>query len=122
MGANWTGLSDPNIPAPMSKALPLAALTALVLVSCGKRASTNVAGSDEEMLDGYSARLEELRVKLRAENPSCDQKCSMTREVCDVATKICEIAAHEPERRQVRCASAQEQCASFGDACASCRR
>jgi hypothetical protein len=97
-------------------------LSAFVLAGCAKRTPTTVAGSDEEMLDRYTARLEELRVKLRAENPGCDQKCSMTREVCDLATRVCEIAAREAERRQARCASAQEQCASFGDACASCQR
>ena len=106
----------------MSKVFSLAVLSVFVLVGCTRRAPTNVAGSDEEMLDGYNARLEELRVKLRAENPGCDQKCSMMREVCDLATKVCEIAAREPERRSTRCASAQEQCALFGDACASCRR
>jgi hypothetical protein len=106
----------------MEKVLPLALLSAFTLTVCAKRAPTTVAGSDEEMLDRHTARLEELRVKLQAENPGCAEKCSMTREVCDLATKICGIAEREPDRLQGRCVSAREECASFGDACDSCRR
>ena len=106
----------------MKKVFLPALLFALMLIGCVRRGPPTVAGTDEERLDEYNARLEELRVKLRAENPGCDQKCSMTREVCDLATKVCEIAARQPERLQSSCAAAQEQCAAFGDSCASCRR
>lgn len=97
-------------------------LACVALLACTRRAPTNVAGSDEEMLDRHTARLEELRVRLQAENPGCPEKCAMTQEVCTLATKSCEIAEREPERLQARCVSAQEECAKFGDACASCRR
>jgi hypothetical protein len=106
----------------MNKVVPLALLSSFTLFTCAKRAPPSVAGSDEEMLDRYAARLEELRVKLQAENPGCAEKCSMTREVCDLSMKICEIAERQPERLQARCVSAREECASFGDACTSCRR
>jgi hypothetical protein len=106
----------------MDKVFSLALLPTFVFFACAKRAPATVAGSEEEMIDRHTARLEELRVKLQAENPGCEQTCSMRREVCDLAIKICEIGEHQPERLQAHCVSAQEQCAAFGDACASCRR
>lgn len=95
-------------------------LVAFALSACPKRADTTVAGSDEEQLDQYSSRLEELRTRAQAENPSCSDTCKMAREVCDIAQKVCDIATRLPDRGQERCVSANEDCAQFNDRCAAC--
>ena len=92
----------------------------VALVGCPKRTATTVSGTDEEMLDRYASRLEELRVSVQAESPSCDDVCSMRSEVCDIAQKVCEIAQRNPDRGTERCVAANEDCARFNDSCASC--
>jgi hypothetical protein len=106
----------------MKTLLLLGLLSSPSLFGCVRRAETNVAGSDEEMIDRYTTRLEELVVRLQAEHPECAEVCSMNQEGCDLARKICEIAARQPDRLEGRCAFAQEECAKLGDACISCRR
>ncbi|MBX5481830.1 MAG: hypothetical protein IRZ16_08325 [Myxococcaceae bacterium] len=95
-------------------------LAVAVLAACPRRAETSVAGTDEEQLDQYTARLEELRTRAQAETLSCDQNCSFATEACDLAKKICDIAARQ-STAQDRCVNANEDCARFNDACASCR-
>ena len=97
-------------------------ISCLALMACARRVETSVAGTDEEMLDRYTARLEELSVRSHAQSVSCNELCAINQEGCDLARKICDIAARQPERLGGRCASAQEECARFGDACVSCRR
>lgn len=102
------------------KKVILFAFAALALSACPKRAETTVAGTDEEQLDQYSARLEELRSRAQSENPSCNDTCSMATEVCGIAQKVCDIATRIPDRGQERCVAANEDCAHFNDNCASC--
>lgn len=102
------------------KKLFLLTLAALALAGCPKRASTTVAGTDEEQLDQYSSRLEELRTRAQAENPSCGDTCQMAQEACGIAQKVCDIATRIPDRGQDRCVAANEDCAQFNDRCAAC--
>jgi hypothetical protein len=106
----------------MGKPARLVLLSSLALFACVRRGETHVAGSDEELLDRYATRLEELGVRLQAGSPPCAEICSINQEGCDLARKICDIAERQPDRLGGRCASAQEECARFGDACISCRR
>lgn len=102
------------------KKLFLFAFAALALSACPKRTETTIAGTDEEQLDRYAARLEELRTRTQSEAPSCSDTCSMAREACDIAKKVCDIAVRVPDRGQERCVAANEDCAHFNDSCASC--
>lgn len=105
----------------MKTLIPFALVALVALVGCPKRADTTVSGTDEERLDQYASRLEELRTRVQAENPSCDELCSMATEACEIATNVCDIATRIPERAQDRCVAAQEDCARFNDACSSCK-
>lgn len=104
----------------MKKLIPLSLLVAAALLGCPKNVDTTVAGTDEEQLDRYSARLEELRTRFQSENVGCDETCNMAREVCDLSRRICDIATRNPERANDRCVSSQEDCAHFNDSCSSC--
>lgn len=104
----------------MKTLLPAFALAAgFLLAGCPKNPDTTVSGTDEEKLDQYAARLEELRIRMQAEAPPCDEVCSMAREVCEIAGQVCDIATRL-ERAQQRCVTANEDCARFNDSCASC--
>jgi hypothetical protein len=105
----------------MKKLIPLSLMIAAVLLGCPKKADTTVAGTDEEQLDRYTARLEELRTRAAAEALSCDETCNMAREACDLSGRICEIATRKPDTAQERCTTSQEDCARFNDSCSSCR-
>ena len=110
----------------MAKSLlvSLAALSFLALAGCPKNTGVgNVAGTDEEQLDQYSAQLEELRAKVQASEPKCDEWCSLSRTVCEISTNVCEIAKRKVDRSDVqsKCVGSQEDCARFNDSCASCK-
>jgi hypothetical protein len=105
----------------MKKLIPLSLFVAAVLLGCPKNMDTNVAGTDEEQLDRYSARLEELRTRSLQENVPCDESCNMAREVCELSRRVCDIAKRKPEVAQDRCVSSQEDCARFNDSCSSCQ-
>ncbi len=95
----------------------------LTSLGCPKRAPTGVTGTDDEQLDHYAAQLEELRSKSQAQEPACQDWCSMAKQVCDISKNICEISKRLPDRGDVqqRCVGSQEDCAHFNDSCGSCR-
>ena len=107
----------------MTKPFALAVVVfaaAFALAGCPKRVESHtVSGTDEEKLDQYSARLEELRTRMQAENPACEDLCSTAKEVCEIQKSVCEITARLPDRAD-RCVAANEDCARFNDSCASC--
>ncbi len=96
---------------------------ALLLAGCSKNVPAQDTGSDDERLDRYSAKLEELRARVQAHPPKCDEWCSLAREVCDLSRNTCDIAKRKLDRGDVqeRCVASQEDCANFNDRCASCR-
>lgn len=106
------------------KVLPLLPLLlALLLFGCPKAAPATVAGSDDDLLDTYSSRLEELKARVGASDLSCDDRCKVALEGCELARQICDISARNPDRADVqrRCAGAQEDCSHFNDGCARCK-
>lgn len=109
----------------MNRSLPLALAAAVGLaLGCPKRTPIGVAGSDDEQMDQYAAQLEELRTRAKAQEPKCDDWCSMAGRVCDLSKSVCEIAARHADRSdmQKRCGDSQEDCADFKDSCSNCRR
>src|SRR5687767_6105751 len=104
------------------RAASLALLT-LVLVGCPKQMDTRVAGSDDEQLATYEARLEELRSRASTRDLSCEDECTLARETCEVAEDHCEVVSRNPERTDLpkRCARARESCAERTDRCARCQ-
>lgn len=103
----------------MKKLLPLLLLGAF-LAGCPKQTTdTTVAGTDEQQLDQYSARLEELRTRLAAEPPPCEETCKLAKEVCTISQRVCDIATRRPDA-QDRCVAANEDCARFNDTCGTC--
>ncbi len=105
----------------MKKLIPLTLIVAAALLGCPKKADTTVAGTEEEQLDRYTARLEELRTRAAAEALSCNDLCNSAREACDLSGRICDIATRKPDTAQQRCVASQEDCARFNDSCSSCR-
>ncbi len=99
--------------------LPLA----FALSGCPKGGSTvDHSGTDQERMDRYSSKLEELRSRLAAEPPPCEERCKLSKEVCDLSVRSCEIAGRNPDQAefQQRCTSSREDCAQFNESCASC--
>ena len=101
------------------------ALCALLLAAagCPKRVDSNVAGTDDEQMDQLSARLEELRARVQAQEPQCKDWCSMSGEVSHLSQKVCDLSTKNPERSdmQQKCVASQEERARFNDGCAPCR-
>jgi methylaspartate ammonia-lyase len=105
------------------RAASLALLT-LVLVGCPKQVdTTRVAGSDDEQLATYEARLEELRSRGAGGETSCEERCTQATQTCEVAEDFCELVARHPDRGDLtrRCVQAQESCAETTDGCTRCR-
>lgn len=120
---SWTQRGYPNIQrARMNKLLPVIALVSLTLLGCPKAADTAPTGTDEERLEVYASRLEEMRVRAQARDLSCGDTCKLSRDVCDMAKQVCDIAARNPDRGQDLCVVASEDCARANDSCASCSR
>ncbi len=95
----------------------------LSLLGCPKGGSTvDDTGTDDERMERYSAKLEELRSRLSAEPPACDDRCKLAKEVCELSAKSCEIASRTAERSdfQSKCVQSREDCAAFNESCASC--
>jgi hypothetical protein len=102
----------------------LLALLTLVLMGCPKQVdNTRVAGTDDEQLASYEARLEELRSRASTRDTSCEEGCTLTREMCVVAEDLCAVVGRHEDRPDLpsRCAKARESCAEGTDNCTRCR-
>ncbi|MHB8872812.1 MAG: hypothetical protein ACYC8T_03915 [Myxococcaceae bacterium] len=105
-------------------ALTLAAVALCLSLGCPKAQPKGVTGTDDEQMDQLSAQLEELRSRVQAAEPKCDEWCSMSGKVRDISTSMCAIAGRNKERAELqqKCVSSQEDVARFNDSCSSCRR
>jgi hypothetical protein len=99
------------------------ALLTLVLVGCPKQVDTRVAGTDDDQLALYEAKLEELRSRASARDTSCEEGCTLTRETCEVAENLCAVVSRNEDRADLprRCTRARESCAEGTDSCTRCR-
>ncbi|WNG46370.1 hypothetical protein F0U60_21310 [Archangium minus] len=105
------------------RAASLALLT-LALVGCPKQVDNRVAGSDDDQLTAYEARLEELRARGASDgDPTCSDRCTLSTQTCGVAENLCEVVADHPERTDLpqRCIRARESCAETTDSCKRCQ-
>ena len=98
------------------------ALSALVL-GCPKAPPKGVTGSDDEQMDQLSAQLEELRTRVQAQEPKCDDWCAMAKKVSDLSSSMCTLAERNRARAEMqqKCAASQEDIAHFNDGCSSCK-
>lgn len=108
----------------MNKTFLLLAASAALALGCPKAPPKGVAGTDDEQVDQLSAQLEELRTRVQAQEPRCDDWCSMAKKVNDISTSLCEIAGRHTDRAEMqqKCVASQEDVARFNDSCASCKR
>lgn len=99
------------------------ALLTLALMGCPKQVDPRVAGSDDDRLTTYEARLEELRSRGTNGNLSCSDRCTLSSQTCGVATDLCDVVARHPDRTDLpeRCARASESCAETTDGCTRCQ-
>lgn len=97
-------------------------LLACALLACAHSSAPAGGGTDDEVLDRYTARFEELRSRA-ALAKSCPDTCQIAREGCEAARSVCEVTARHPDRKDLppRCTVAQESCAHFNDGCAGCQ-
>ena len=104
----------------MLRLLPIA--LCLALTGCPKKAPLNVTGSDDDLLDQYSAQLEELRVSAQSGSANCEASRGRAVKVCDLSRNICQVGRRLKDRPDVekKCVSAQEDCAQFNDRAAHC--
>ncbi len=94
-------------------------LLALALSACPKKVDgANVAGTDDEQMDQFSAQLEELRTR---QGLKCNDFCSLKSKVCDISKTVCDIAGKHGDRDdfQKRCVASQEDCAHFNEGCSA---
>ena len=94
----------------------------VLLTGCPKKTATTVAGTDDEQMDQLTAQLEELRAKVKAEDPKCPEWCNLSKRVCELSARTCEISGRNPDRMEMqqKCTQSQEDCAAFNDGCARC--
>ncbi|HEY0096183.1 MAG TPA: hypothetical protein VGB96_17780 [Archangium sp.] len=99
------------------------ALLTLALAGCPKQVDTRVAGSDDDQLTTYEARLEELRTRGAAGELSCPEQCTLSTQTCEAAEGLCAVVDRHPDRMDLpqRCARARESCAGETDGCTRCR-
>jgi hypothetical protein len=99
------------------------ALLMLAAVGCPKQVDTRVAGSDDDQLTTYEARLEELRSRGTNGNLTCSDRCTISTQTCGVAKSLCDVVSQHPDRTDLpeRCARASESCAETTNTCASCQ-
>ena len=104
----------------MLRLLPLA--LCLALVGCPKKAPLNVTGSDDDLLDQYSAQLEELRVRGQSEGLTCGVSREIATKACELSRSTCQVGQRLKDRPDVekKCVAAQEDCAQFNDRAAHC--
>jgi hypothetical protein len=98
-------------------------LLTLILMGCPKQVDGRVAGSDDDQLTTYEARLEELRSRGSAGDLSCWDQCTLSTQTCGVAEDLCGVVERHPDRTDLprRCARARESCAETTDGCTRCR-
>ena len=99
-------------------------LLTVALVGCPKQVDTSrVAGSDDDQIAAYEARLEELRARGSTGEASCSDQCSLSRQTCRVSEDLCNVVSRHPDRTDLprRCAQARESCAGTTDNCTRCR-
>jgi hypothetical protein len=103
--------------------LPFACVIVLCLAGCPKNVPENVAGTDDEQMDRYSAQLEEQRTR-SAQDMKCDDWCNEKPNVCRISKAVCDISARKGDRAdfQSKCVAAQEDCAKYSDNCSGCRK
>ena len=101
------------------KRLALVAALALSSLACPKASPTNLAGTDDEQMDGFTSQLEELRSR---QDLKCDSWCSLKTKACGLSKSTCDLAGRQTDREdfQKRCVASQEDCAKFIEGCASC--
>jgi hypothetical protein len=101
--------------------LTLVCAFSLFALACPKAVTTTVMGSDDEMMDQYSAQLEELRTRT---DLKCEETCSLKKKVCSISDNVCEIAGKSESRNdfQKRCVTSQEDCARFNENCSTCTK
>jgi hypothetical protein len=99
------------------------ALLTLALMGCRKQVDTRVAGSDDDQLTTYEARLEELRSRGTNGELSCPDRCTLANQTCGVAKDLCDVVSQHPDRTDLpqRCARASESCAETTDNCTRCQ-
>ncbi|MBX7114074.1 MAG: hypothetical protein K1X64_07040 [Myxococcaceae bacterium] len=108
----------------MKSVLSFVALS-LLLLGCPKQAPTvAITGNDDELIDQYSAQLEELRTRDTAGENRCKDACPTKNKVCAISESVCGIAVKKGDRAdfQTKCVATQEDCAKFGEVCLSCSK
>lgn len=97
----------------------------LFLAACPKRVEPpTVTGTDDEQVDQYMSKLEELRTRMQsAENECPANACQLAKESCEISSNVCAIAGRNADRAdfQGECGKSQEDCARFNDTCARCQ-
>lgn len=104
---------------------PLFLLLALSLLGCPKQAPTvGTVSSDDELVDQYSAQLEELRTRDMSGDNRCKEACPGKDKACAISESVCGIAAKKPDIAyfQTKCVASQEDCARFTEACSACAK
>jgi hypothetical protein len=98
-------------------------LLTVVLVGCPKQVDTRVAGSNDDQLAAYEARLEELRSRGTAGDLACPDRCTLATQTCEVSENLCSVVTHHPDRTDLpqRCTRARESCAESTESCTRCR-
>ena len=105
----------------MKRLLPVLALLA---VACPKNnPDSNVAGTDDEQLDRYSAQIEEMHARIQAGEPKCSDWREMAKKMCDITRQVCAIADRHKDRDDIakKCGSTQEDCANYNGSSTNCK-
>lgn len=98
-------------------------LLTVVLMGCPKKVDTRAAGSNDDQLATYEARLEELRSRGTVGDLSCPDRCGLATQTCDVSESLCGVVAQHPDRTDLpqRCTRARESCAESMESCTRCQ-
>jgi hypothetical protein len=99
--------------------LALALVLSAFCLACPKSTGTNVAGTDDEQMDSFTAQLDELHSR---QDLGCGNWCSLKDKACGLSKSTCDMAGKHNDREdfQKRCVASQEDCAKFTEGCASC--
>lgn len=99
------------------------ALLTLLLAGCPRQVEPRVAGTDDDQIASYEARLEELRSRGSTGEPGCEDLCTLSRQICGVAENLCSLVADHPDRTDLpaHCTQARESCAEKTGTCDRCK-